>query len=86
MGIEDVELFAYEKWFGATYADNGVVYDVVFIRSYLHDIGYESRELANVLLDGKTVEGDDSLWQKIKDELEKLDLERGDEELQILNL
>ena len=77
MTFGNPELFAAEEWYSASYhGRDGQVYDVVFTKSYMHDIGYESRELANVLLDGDTVEGDD-LWRRIRDELEQLEMEEG---------
>ena len=52
VAIDNLEAFAGERWFSASYAGHdGLVYDVVFVRSYIHSIGYESTELANVLRD-----------------------------------
>ena len=72
--IEDVKLFAYEQWYSGSYTDSdGRSYDIVFTRNRVHDIGYEHNELANVLIDGETANGDD-LWKRVRDEIEALEV------------
>ena len=74
MIIRDVELSASEQWYSCSYTDaDERVYDVVFINSYMHDIGYESKELSNVLLNGESVDIP-TLWDRIKEDLEETDV------------
>ena len=73
MGIKNIEMFAYEQWYSGSYADgNGREYDVVFTRNYISAIGYESREVANVLEDGKTID-QDSLWKQVQQSLQEVE-------------
>ena len=56
---------ASEEWYSASYSlGDADTYDIVFTRSRMENIGYESRELVNVERNDKTVESVD-LWKTI---------------------
>ena len=74
MTLMDPQLFAAEEWYSATYHDtDGSTYDIVIVKSYMHDIGYESRELANIIGDGETEHSDD-LWDRVRREVAACEL------------
>ena len=46
--LTNVEAQSSTKWFSATYIDGtGKEYEIVFTKTYTHNIGYEERELVS---------------------------------------
>ena len=74
MTISDIEIFAADEWYSGKYRDvDGQEYDVTLLRSYMHDIGYECWELANIVAD-VDIDNPDDLWERIGQEVARLDL------------
>ena len=63
--LRHIEVAQSVKWFNAAYKENGVEYDVVFTSTYDTNLGFQERELVNVMLDSKDV-ADEKLWSKIE--------------------
>ena len=65
--IKDIEIQSYTEYATASYTDgDGQEYEIVFVGTYNHNIGYEEKELTSVEKDGQEIDPDHPIWEEIR--------------------
>ena len=81
--IENVEIQSCTEYASASYRDDdGEEYEIVFVRTYNHNIGYEEKELTSVEKDGGEIDPGHPIWEEIRRHIDCEEDERWDTMLQ----
>ena len=72
--IEDVEIQSYTEYATASYRDDdGGEYEIVFVGTYNHNMGYDEKELTSVEKDGGKIDPGHPIWEEIRRHIGKED-------------